>query len=447
MTYFILGDRGRIGRAISSGAEFESDYLGKIIQLSLSLPKSSRERINKFMIEKLEEYLQKIGLSKEQKEITSLNKLLFFEAFWNLREVKVFLSNLEMVIPMFVLGDELEVNLWDLLVIELIRYQYPELYRQVYYSKMEILSSPGEVLDHFVKKSGSKVSRNTLDFLETALSSKMAREKGLADLRYFDLYFQFSVPEYFTKSKVEEFLRLLSGELDELQIETLYKEILNRDLSFDDIERHVFYDTDLEIRIGDFEIFKVAQSVLLKQANPVFAFNRFSGFFYWIIGTLDRENTERYLKKSLEPSLRVLFIFFLFDNLTSKSAITSNEYYTKKLLINYRDELIESIAHGENLHKEFWYGRLFHLWFDYNKNSLTMSLLRIPQTKEDLVILFRHFSETYVISGRYRVKKEKSLNLSLLVEALGHNNFILLYEIAKPQLLAEGYSEFELEEV
>ena len=120
------------------------DYIEKIVQKPVPLPKVRKEQVDRFFEQQIGLFFNEVGISKEEKAKlestfpyvyqTQITKLIR-----NLRGVKRYLNGLRSTLPPI----KSEVSIYDFLILELIRIFYPRVYDDIWENPWYYIPSYG----------------------------------------------------------------------------------------------------------------------------------------------------------------------------------------------------------------------------------------------------------------------------------------------------------------
>lgn len=133
VVYLLCFQRDIIENALNDDAHTGKDFLEKIIQIGFNLPQIDVENLYDFYGDKIKELAIHHQLSKDLNSIRwSKNIQILRENFSNLRQVKRFLNSFEFYLGLLKRGDNLEVDLLDLIAIETMRNLFPKIHEKLF---------------------------------------------------------------------------------------------------------------------------------------------------------------------------------------------------------------------------------------------------------------------------------------------------------------------------
>ena len=192
----------------------DSEFLDKIIQYPISLPKIEQSDIDTFLFSNMHEILKKIKISKDDTEKTwpyfmTNYSLKIQKIIKTLRHAKKYLNAIKSTLPAI----KNEVNLYDFLILEIIKVSYIAIYNDLWLNPHYYLD-----IHPFSPKEEKKTEReNHLDVLipnledkkvvislledifpevrgGTIISNRISNKQRISDPEYFDKYFILKVP-------------------------------------------------------------------------------------------------------------------------------------------------------------------------------------------------------------------------------------------------------------
>ena len=138
----------------SSGFHSGKDYLCKIVNMSVGLPKVRKEKIWELLEEELNKFCDDVEeSSKNSIEVDRIRDIFHCikHFFRSIRDIKRFMNSLRTTSQLIMNDGFLEVNIADFIGIETIRCFYPELYDEIYINKNLFMG-----IDHSIKAINEK---------------------------------------------------------------------------------------------------------------------------------------------------------------------------------------------------------------------------------------------------------------------------------------------------
>lgn len=142
-TIFLLSfDLMIIKKCLGQKVRGSPEFLDKIINKPIHLPAIEQDCIDEFLFAQIEILLEKIGIREEEKQkfeesFSSLYKSELSKLFRTVRQVKRFMNCLYATFPSM----KSEINLYDFLVLEVIKIFKPELYKDIWLNPWIYLES------------------------------------------------------------------------------------------------------------------------------------------------------------------------------------------------------------------------------------------------------------------------------------------------------------------
>ncbi len=260
MIFLILYQKDLVeSKMTDEGGQSGRNFLEKIIQVPIDIPKAEKYLIKNILIENIESTLNTYqseyrNFDKAVYEINSSSAFLSY--FNNLRDVHRFSTTLNFHFNLLKSGANIEVNPIDLIFIECLRVFDYDVYTQIHNFREELIFKKNadlinnEIDESLIKliteKSNNKDNcKDLLKILfpklrEQAINTKSndatKHTKGwhLCSPEYFDKYFQFSIPNgEISHNLVEKFLKLSSDS------DSLFKYFL--ELESQNLEKKVIF--------------------------------------------------------------------------------------------------------------------------------------------------------------------------------------------------------------
>jgi predicted KAP-like P-loop ATPase len=204
--YLVLCDREVVEHNLDAIVDGHGhDYIEKIVQLGLPLPKAYPEQLRAFVLHGIENVVGDAGGDDV------LDRTRFFNFFHHhaapffstMRDANRFLANVAILLPSVIHGGDADVDLVDFIGIELLRMFDYGFYEAIYKRRERITGREGVPSEdkQFAKDLTARASRaeSIAIFRELfprfgAAKTLLTRPRGVAHSRFFDRYFAFSIP-------------------------------------------------------------------------------------------------------------------------------------------------------------------------------------------------------------------------------------------------------------
>jgi len=206
VVYLILCDREVVARNLEKVvAGHGDDYLEKIVQLGLPLPKAYPDQLRAALLDGLQTALRNAGVDRllDKHRLFNLYDEHAAPFFRTMRDVKRFLAGISALLPAVTLDGGSAVDLVDFIGIELLRTFDHEFYEAIYCYRTRITGREGVLSKdkEFVKElSGDRDPAGpTLGvfgdlFTRFGTARTFARRPRIGHPRTFDRYFVFAIP-------------------------------------------------------------------------------------------------------------------------------------------------------------------------------------------------------------------------------------------------------------
>lgn len=239
--YLLLCDRGNIERNLKKQG-LRADYLEKIVQFSAPLPAIPDEVLHELLITQLQEIFK--GFAGNDTRIdddlwTRIRESVFPEAFATLRDVKRFVGEFRMAMPVFCSGGYFELNPEHLLKLQALRLFCPSVVELIR-DKRKLFMKVGRGFI-YREVEAAEIAKEKKDFLENEIPALLEKKKSsrfvplvrelllthgvdmstndlaveqrfLASRLWFDVYFTLEKPaKYVSVADVSELRRRLDG--------------------------------------------------------------------------------------------------------------------------------------------------------------------------------------------------------------------------------------------
>lgn len=431
--YIIAYDKNYVIKSLENMDVVNSEeYIKKIVQLEIDLPKNTPDKIEEILFDKLNNLLKKYQLFIDYNRLIDFIKLST-DFFNNMRDIKIFINYVSFKFSLINLE---EINIIDYLFICLIKQYDHKLYELiknnknffVNYSYDDINSLPKykyvyENLNDFYKSVNSKCNnKNSIDILEYLfpnfclynLNSKdyfmrqnyNIYEKRITSPYYFDLYFTLNKEDsLYNIDEINKFEYYSFKKIMELNVDTFYKYI-----------KSIYF---FEININDETISNIINYNNYKSCNYLKWYNIqedirriINKTLYekqedYISLTLDME--DEYCEEYSEEDCECNYYMEIMNNIIQKgnllhviyyiwSSILNDDYFNG-YLIKDDDIIIEKIT--KRLYNELIYIETNKIIFILEKwNFLTNDKHNIEPNNfikslniEDLIILLKKISK------------------------------------------------------
>lgn len=300
VTYLLAFDRKIVSESLGKALGIDGyEYLEKIIQLQLSLPKLNQEKLDDFVLEKIKNIIY--AGKKIDTNLPQIKQILWLLRFYikKPRDAVRIINSIGVLYPAL----DGEVNPRDFIAIEFIRIFDPSLYEIIKGNKeyfLEPSSQEDELTDlekkefhekwlssltinkkryvlSLIKEIFPEIIRIQNDRKHTASLCQKKGEPRIFCFNYFDVYFQFYFPSgRVGKVIVENIVNLDADKLKNALLSYALKEISIKEDLFDLISEYDFKDSDSVLKIlevvldiGD-DLSKNIQTVHDKIINCIF---------------------------------------------------------------------------------------------------------------------------------------------------------------------------------
>lgn len=173
----------------------DSEFLEKIVQKPIPLPAIEQQDIQLFLDNHLEKLFEELAISKERREKLNKDFLLIYHAqirkfFKTLRRVKRYLNGLRSTLPPI----KNEVNLYDFLILEIIRNFFPKIYNDIWRNPWSYLPIKWDIKLYFSSPfvSGANEDKKN-EIIQNHIANIVADEKddeiikGLLKALFFEV--------------------------------------------------------------------------------------------------------------------------------------------------------------------------------------------------------------------------------------------------------------------
>ena len=208
--YILSYDKNRVSQFLDAKG-YDADFIEKIVQQELTLPKPESQVIYNIFQEKLNEIMQELGIAFSDNELTYYDQMKdkgLYQAFQNIRSIKRILNVIDFEYKIL----DGEVNLVDFFVLCLFKVNAPNVYDYIlkheriysfpsrYYDKEEIMNRYS-----LFKENLHETEQWVIPLFETMfpvvnrISSDHSREQWVSEKRiasgeYFKRYFTLTIP-------------------------------------------------------------------------------------------------------------------------------------------------------------------------------------------------------------------------------------------------------------
>jgi KAP family P-loop domain. len=423
--YLVLCDRTIVESNISKAMNVPGrDYLEKIVQVGFDVPMIDVERVRRVLFDRLNRILAAKSVSKR------FDTTRWANVFWSglhsyfstLRDVNRFASTLAFHISSFSVDGAFEVNPIDLIVLEVLRLNEPDLYKVLQSNKAVLTSHKSDLSDKKEAKqaleslveTGSEDHRDELKALlkhlfpaiewafdgpnySAEFSQHWYRDLRVCSAKLFDRYFRLAVSESELSQATVQELLAARGNRDELA--HLLRALGITGLLTLAMEELAIYEGELQTQqVEPFitAIFDTADS--LPDTSP-------GGFqipIQWRVGflvqhaleKLDKgESRVRALTTAVEQTTGLSMAIEVTDMLTAKPENESNvPLFSEKQAIEVKEcglQKIENAASTGVLDKNPRLARLLHSWLRWGGTDVVRYTEKISSTQEGTLTLLK----------------------------------------------------------
>jgi hypothetical protein len=206
VVYLVFCDRqvvaDNLEHAVAGRGE---DYLEKIIQLGLPLPKAHPEQLRTMLLTGVTAIMRTAGVEALLNRDRLFNVYDYAEPFFRtVRDVKRFLANVETILPSVVHDGKPDVDLVDFIASEVLRVFDSEFYESLYLHRSRVTGLegvPSNDAEFVLALQGAREPDGATLSIFVDLFPRFGprrtlpkRPRGIADPRSFDRYFAFAVP-------------------------------------------------------------------------------------------------------------------------------------------------------------------------------------------------------------------------------------------------------------
>lgn len=450
VTYILSFDRDVVTQALAQTYSYQksSTFLEKIIQLQIEIPLINKKILIKLWQESIERVLNKNEIKLTEKEWLDLDKLItdgFLHNLDDIRKIKNIENSLSYIVPII----KKKIYIVDLLVVESLKFFYPDLYSALKYKKVNIFNKTydlssriiyfnddqakknfyKEIEDDFYNKTKIKEINNyvlvikmlkelipSIKIFLTGSDNVLEQRDFKTKLRvgceeYFDRYFSYNLnPQELPEFVIEKIIR----EKDEFEIfKAEIKEILSKYDHFQVISKFFIYMDILE---------KNDKVIMLKYLLKI----------YYLIDENYNENGFFPIKNNIRllgcivdyiKSYDLMGDFFidcgfldelgddLFVNFYYRFTEYNEFYENKEILDKFSKKALLKINHGMNVidfPNDFIISQVLKLLKLQNGFNSEIYLNEIINSKEDLEVFLTAFCTISHPGGR-EIKFDKSI--------------------------------------
>jgi len=191
----------------------DSEFLEKIVQKPIHLPAIEQQDIDQFLNIHLEKLFDELAISKERREKFDKDFSLIYpmhisKFFKTLRRVKIFVNGLRSTLPMV----KNEVNLYDFLILEIIRNFFPKIHDDIWRNPWSYLPIKWDIKLYFSSPFVSGVNEDKKnDIIQKHIADIVAAEKdteiikGLLKALFFEIENSLDQSQFGRKKSVETY--------------------------------------------------------------------------------------------------------------------------------------------------------------------------------------------------------------------------------------------------
>lgn len=245
LIYVLLFDRNIVQQALSKHSSDDSfQYLSKIVQVELEIPKISRQVLEDILVSKINSILGSVTVPSDQRT-SNIYRPYILPYFSSIRDINRFIGSFDFYFHMHLKDGHLEVNVIDLIVVETLRiFDYKSYQRLSKFRFSKVYTSNEQrvkhwdaqfeslILDRAMSDESCEQLKSTVSAIFPQLRGWYSNENWTRDFRicdesHFNKYFEVSLnPDQ--QSTYGMFRLLLVSEYPQLLL-TL-EEALNRNL-------------------------------------------------------------------------------------------------------------------------------------------------------------------------------------------------------------------------
>ena len=213
-TIFLLAfDQLIIQNYLKNDLKIDSEFLEKIVQKSIPLPAIEQQEIGQFLDIHLEKLFDELAISKEGREKFYKDFHLIYlmqisKFFKTLRRVKRYINGLRSTLPLV----KNEVNLYDFLILEIIRNFFPKIYDDIWRNPWSYLPIKWDIKHYFSSPFASGVNEDKkYEIIQNHISNIVAGEKdeeiikGLLKSLFFEVENSLDQHQFGQKYSVETY--------------------------------------------------------------------------------------------------------------------------------------------------------------------------------------------------------------------------------------------------
>jgi len=205
VVYLVLCDREVVAQSLGRVvAECGDEYLEKIIQVGLPLPKAYPEQLRTVFFDGIESAVATAGVEHlfDRNRLLNLYEHHATTFFRTMRDVKRFLASFNALLPAVAENGDAEVDVIDFIGMEILRTFDHVFYERIYCYRDRITGREGVLSEDkdFLETLGANAEPASLDLFGELFprfgkaQTLLTRPRGASDPRAFDRYFLFGVP-------------------------------------------------------------------------------------------------------------------------------------------------------------------------------------------------------------------------------------------------------------
>lgn len=353
LIFVLLYDKGRLGKILNGNTELNASFAEKVINQEISVPEVSQEKRNQLYKKCLINLLEGYGINEKEIKIIEPSLELIINNIKSIRDLKRIINS----VFYFVFKTDTKLNNVDLLLIEYIHFEDPQLYRLIKENKRYFVSQDIDYSKnkYYMSESTEEYKRfwdnlkdnysnyllilgklfpiiqkyyesNEIDLYDKDDIEKRKKLNICSDY-YFDLYFSFSKNVYSEiNNRIKESVEKIKSSTIPAEIEQAAKEIIN----FKNIEDRKLNTSIFEIYLFDIEKKKRKYILKLMLKN----INKFSSQRLHILFDLFNELEINEVMDILKNSLNNYELISTFYELIS--------YYEKSLTVDLNEKDINN---------------------------------------------------------------------------------------------------------
>jgi len=195
-TIFLLAfDQIVVQNYFKNDLNIDSEFLEKIVQKPIPLPAIEQQDIDQFLDNHLDKLFDELAISKERREKFNKDFPLIYlmqvsKFFKTLRRAKRYLNGLRSTLPLV----KNEVNLYDFLILEIIRNFFPKIYNDIWRNPWSYLPIKWDIKHYFSSPFVSGVNEDKKnEIIQNHIANIVADEKddkiikGLLKALFFEV--------------------------------------------------------------------------------------------------------------------------------------------------------------------------------------------------------------------------------------------------------------------